>query len=77
MSTTQQILAAGPRVSVGGPPRPRGNGQLRGADFRWANAFVAPYAAVFFVFVVYPFEYALWMASKPSLYADLIQIGPT
>jgi multiple sugar transport system permease protein len=28
--------------------------------------------AVFFAFVVYPFGYALWMASKPSLYADLI-----
>jgi multiple sugar transport system permease protein len=27
---------------------------------------------VFFVFVVYPFGYALWMARKPSLYADLI-----
>jgi len=35
-------------------------------------AFVAPYAAVFLVFVVYPFAYALWMAAKPSLYADLI-----
>jgi multiple sugar transport system permease protein len=45
---------------------------LHGADFRWAIAFVAPYAAVFVVFVVYPFGYALWMASKPSLYADLI-----
>jgi hypothetical protein len=45
---------------------------LRGADFRWAVDFVAPYAAVFFVFVVYPVGYALWMASKPSLYADLI-----
>jgi multiple sugar transport system permease protein len=45
---------------------------LRGSDFRWAIAFVLPYAAVFFVFVVYPFAYALWMAQKPSLYADLI-----
>lgn len=27
---------------------------------------------MFFVFVVYPFGYALWMASKPSLYADLV-----
>ena len=26
----------------------------------------------FLAFVVYPFGYALWMASKPSLYADLI-----
>jgi multiple sugar transport system permease protein len=27
---------------------------------------------VFFAFVLYPFGYALWMASNPSLYADLI-----
>jgi multiple sugar transport system permease protein len=27
---------------------------------------------VFFVFVVYPFGYAVWMAARPSLYADLI-----
>jgi multiple sugar transport system permease protein len=72
MSTTQQVLAAGPRVSVKGPRRPPGRRNLRGSDFRWAIAFVVPYAAVFFAFVVYPFGYALWMASKPSLYADLI-----
>lgn len=35
-------------------------------------AFVLPYAAVFFVFDVYPFGYALWMAGRPSLYAELI-----
>jgi multiple sugar transport system permease protein len=45
---------------------------LYGADVAWAIAFVAPYAAVFAAFVVYPFGYALWMASTPSLYADLI-----
>ena len=27
---------------------------------------------MFFAFVVYPFGYALWMAGKPSLYAELI-----
>jgi len=72
MSSMQQVLVAGPPVSVKGPRRPRGYRQLRGADFRWAIAFVLPYAAVFFVFVVYPFGYALWIASKPSLYAELI-----
>jgi multiple sugar transport system permease protein len=36
---------------------------------RW---FVAPYTALFVAFVVYPVGYALWMGSKPSLYADLI-----
>jgi multiple sugar transport system permease protein len=72
MSSTQQVLAAGPLVSVKRPWRPPERRRLRGSDFRWAIAFVVPYAAVFFVFVVYPFGYALWMASKPSLYADLI-----
>lgn len=44
---------------------------LRGADFRWAIAFVLPYVFVFFAFVVYPFAYALWLGLRPSLYADL------
>jgi multiple sugar transport system permease protein len=45
---------------------------LHGSDFSWALAFVVPYAAVFCAFVVYPIGYALWMAGRPSLYADLI-----
>jgi multiple sugar transport system permease protein len=72
MSSTEQVLAAAPRVSVKPPRRPPGHRHLRGSDFTWAIAFVLPYAAVFFAFVIYPFGYALWMASKPSLYADLI-----
>jgi hypothetical protein len=59
-------------VWVGPPRRPRRYGQLHGADFRWAIAFVAPYVAVFFALVIYPFGYAVWMAGRPSLYADLI-----
>jgi len=72
MSSTQQVLAAGPRISVKAPWRPPGHRHLHGSDFAWTIAFVLPYVAVFFVFVVYPFGYALWMASKPSLYAELI-----
>src|SRR5208282_1872203 len=72
MSSMQQVLAGGPHVLVNGSGRPPGRGHLRGSDFKWAIAFVAPYAAVFLAFVVYPFGYALWMAAKPSLYADLI-----
>jgi multiple sugar transport system permease protein len=68
----QQVFAAGPLLWVKGPRRPSGHRRLRGSDLRWAVAFVVPYAAVFFAFVIYPFGYALWMASKPSLYADLI-----
>jgi hypothetical protein len=69
---TQEVLAAGPRISVKAPWRPGGHRHLHGSDFTWAIAFVLPYVAVFFVFVVYPFGYALWMASKPALYAELI-----
>jgi multiple sugar transport system permease protein len=75
MSGTQQVLVAGPRVSVKGPRRPRGYRHLHGSDFKWAIAFIVPYAAIFFALVVYPIAYALWMASKPSLYLDLIA-GP-
>ena len=37
----------------------------------WAIAFIAPYAAVFVAFVVYPIGFALWMAARPSLYGQL------
>jgi multiple sugar transport system permease protein len=68
---TQQVLAAGP-VAVNRPRRPPQRRHLHGSDFIWAIAFVVPYAAVFCAFVVYPFGYALGMASNPSLYAELI-----
>jgi multiple sugar transport system permease protein len=72
MSSTQQVLSAEPRLSLK-EPRPRAEYRhLRGAELRWAIAFVAPYAAVFLALVVYPYGYALWMAGRPSLYADLI-----
>jgi multiple sugar transport system permease protein len=72
MSGTQQVFAAGPRISVKAPRRPSGYRHLHGSDFAWTIAFVLPYVAVFIAFVVYPFGYALWMAGKPSLYAELI-----
>jgi multiple sugar transport system permease protein len=72
MSSTQQVLAAGPTLAVNGPRHQRGHYRLRGSDLIWAIAFVLPYAAVFLLFIVYPFGYALWMAAKPSLYAELI-----
>ena len=72
MSSMQQVLAAGPRLSVKGPRQSPGHRRLRGADLAWAIAFVVPYAAVFCAFAVFPIGYALWMASKPSLYAELI-----
>jgi multiple sugar transport system permease protein len=71
MSSTQEALAAAPAVSVTAPRRPPERGQLRGAEFRWALAFILPYLAVFLAFAVLPFLYALWMAGRPSLYAEL------
>src|ERR1700724_869879 len=70
MSGAQQLTAAG-LVGFGRPRPPPRRRHLRGSDLTWAIAFVLPYAAVFFAFVIYPFGYALWMASTPSLYADL------
>jgi multiple sugar transport system permease protein len=34
-------------------------------------AFIVPYAAVLIAFAVFPIAYGLWMAGKPSLYAEL------
>ncbi|MBV8334718.1 MAG: sugar ABC transporter permease [Alphaproteobacteria bacterium] len=72
MSITDQALVARPPVPAKRPSLSPLQRHLRGSDLTWAIAFVLPYVAVFFVFVVYPFGYALWMASKPSLYAKLI-----
>jgi multiple sugar transport system permease protein len=72
MSSTQQVLASGPALSIKGSGRPSGHRSERGSDLKWAIAFVAPYAAVFFAFVVYPFGYALWMAARPSLFVELM-----
>jgi multiple sugar transport system permease protein len=72
MSSTQQVLAAGPRLSAKSPQPSPGQARLRGSDLAWAIAFVLPYAAVFCAFAVFPIGYALWMASEPSLYLELI-----
>ncbi len=72
VTAAQQVFAAGRPGRAEQPRRPPRHPHLRGSDFRWAIAFVVPYAAVFFAFVVYPFGYALWLASRPSLYAELI-----
>jgi multiple sugar transport system permease protein len=63
---TQQILPVDKRHLAS--PRQL----LHGSDFAWSVAFAVPYAAVFCAFVVYPIADALWIAGRPSLYADLI-----
>jgi len=71
MSGARRIPAAG-LVALDRPQRPSGRRCLHGSDFTWAIAFIMPYAATFVAFAAYPIGYALWMGSKPSLYADLI-----
>ncbi len=71
MSGTDQVLGLERPFNANRPSQPRRRSDLRGADFRWAIAFVLPYVAVFFFFIVYPFAYALWMAARPALYDDL------
>src|SRR5258708_2609732 len=70
MSGTRQVLAAARPLT--GDRRPARRDQLRGSEVIWAIAFLAPYAAVFLAFVLYPIVYGLWMGSTPSLYAELV-----
>jgi multiple sugar transport system permease protein len=71
MSSIQQVVAAGPRIATKTPPQPPKYRDPRRAEFKWAIAFAAPYVAVFTIFFVYPIGYAMWLAGRPSLYADL------
>src|SRR5260370_30568489 len=52
--------------------RPFRHSSLHGSEIRWAIAFIVPYAAVLLAFAVYPIAYGFWMASSPSLYAELL-----
>ena len=70
MSSTRQVLAGGV-TGVYRPRRPPWHRHLHGSEFRWAIAFVVPYAGVFLAFAVYPIAYGFWMAGAPSLYAEL------
>src|SRR5262245_51497040 len=72
MSGAQGTLAAGRSVAVEGRWQPPSRRRLHGSDLTVAIAFVAPYAVLFFAFAAYPIAYALWMGSRPSLYADLL-----
>jgi multiple sugar transport system permease protein len=70
MSAEQLLAVPSPLPAKGSARAPRG--PLRRSDLKWGLAFIAPYAAVFLAFVLYPFGYALWLASEPALYAELI-----
>ena len=64
-------------IELGRPPVGRQSlwrywrGGLQGSEFTWAIAFIVPYVAVFFAFVVYPVFYGLWMGSNPALYPEV------
>jgi len=68
---TPQALAAG-SIAVSHPRTPPWGFRPSSSELAWAIAFVAPYAAVFLAFVVYPVAYGLVLASDPALYADLV-----
>jgi multiple sugar transport system permease protein len=70
--STQQLLAVPSPLPTKGSARAPRRGRLRRADLTWGVAFVAPYAVVFLAFIVYPFGYALWLASEPALYLELV-----
>jgi multiple sugar transport system permease protein len=71
MSTEQLVAVPSPRPATGSARSPR-RGPLRRGDVAWGIAFVAPYAAIFLAFVLYPFGYVLWLAREPALYRELI-----
>jgi multiple sugar transport system permease protein len=71
MSSVRQVLAAG-LDALNRPRRSAWHRNRHGSELAWAIAFVVPYAAVFFAFVVYPVAAALWMAHDPALYRELI-----
>ncbi|HEU0216305.1 MAG TPA: sugar ABC transporter permease [Stellaceae bacterium] len=71
MSGVRQAVDFGRQARTDRPSQPRRQVHWRGAEFRWAIAFVLPYLAVFLAFVVYPFAYALWLGLRPALYEDL------
>jgi multiple sugar transport system permease protein len=70
MSGTEQVVAVRPAVAHL-PRGPTWRVGARRADLAWAIAFLVPYAAVFLAFAAYPIVYALWMGSRPALYAEL------
>lgn len=72
MNGSLGVLAVRGPVAPGRPQSPTWRGHLRGSDLTCSILFVAPYAALFVAFVVYPIGYAIWMGSKPALYAELL-----
>lgn len=71
MSVSQHALPVGGAVTPSRPVRRAWFSGIHGADYVWALAFALPYIAIFFLFVVYPIAYGLWLGSEPELYTQL------
>lgn len=71
MTSLQNVLAIGRDVFGRRRPSPSRRIPLYRPDLAWSAAFVLPYAAIIIGFALYPLVYGFWMASDPSLYADL------
>jgi len=71
MSVTQQALPSGRAVASSRPGQRAWFTGIHGADYVWALAFALPYIAIFFLFVLYPIAYGLWLGSEPALYSQL------
>lgn len=71
MSVSQQVYPAGRAVTAARSVRRAWFGGLHGADYVWALAFALPYICIFFLFVLYPICYGLWLGSEPALYSQL------
>ncbi len=63
MSVTQEALPRGSALGLGRTARSQWFGGLHGSEYIWAMAFALPYIFVFFVFVLYPIGYGIWMGS--------------
>jgi multiple sugar transport system permease protein len=58
-------------VSAAGLPARKTERWWTAPDMAWGIAFVIPYIVIFFVFVVWPVAYGIWLGSDPQSYVRL------
>ena len=60
-------------IALPQPALPTGSGKRRLSSWQaWGMIMIAPYAVIFFVFVLYPIGYGLWLARHPDTYVKLV-----